>query len=214
VSALPFIITIDGPAASGKGTLARKISAHYGLSHLDTGLTYRAVAREMLREGKNLDDEKQVLLIAQSLDLSQLDRAVLSAHEIGETASRIAVFASLRKVLVAAQRRFVLSHSRGVVLDGRDTGTIVVPEAAAKLYVTASPEIRARRRYEEVIARGAQANLEAILADIKRRDMRDMTRKEGALKQAADAYLLDTSKLTIEAAFLSACRFIDGKRKM
>jgi len=212
VSALPFIIAIDGPAASGKGTLARRIAAHYCLPHLDTGLTYRAVAQIMLRDHVPLDNVTQATSIAHRLDLSRLDADSLSLHEIGEAASKIAVFAPLRQALVAAQRRFALSQKTGAVLDGRDIGTIVVPEASAKLYVTALAEIRAKRRYDEIIARGKQADLAAILADITRRDVRDMTRREGALKQAQDAYLLDTTKLTIETAFVQACHFIDARR--
>jgi len=210
----PLIIAIDGPAASGKGTLARQIAAHYGLAHLDTGLTYRGVAQQMLREGKNLDDETAALAIAQKLDLSQLDKdsLALSAHEIGEAASKIAVFACLRQALVAAQRTFALSQISGVVLDGRDIGTVVMPDATIKFYVTATVQARAKRRAQEIIARGGQADLDNILVDIARRDARDMARKEGALKQAQDAHLLDTTKLTIEAAFLAACHFIDERQ--
>jgi len=209
MSKKPLIIAIDGPAASGKGTLARKIAAHYGLPHLDTGLTYRGVAEIMLCRGVSLEDEGQAVSIASKLDLSQLDISNLGRHEIGEAASKIAVFPRMRQTLVAMQRNFALSQPLGAVLDGRDIGTVVVPEAAAKLYVTASAEVRARRRYEEIVAKGKAADIATILADITRRDERDRHRREGALKQAQDAYLLDTSKLTIESAFLVACRFID-----
>jgi len=207
----PLIIAIDGPAASGKGTLARLIAAHYDLPHLDTGLTYRAVAAAMLQQGIALDDEGAALEIANKLDLSRLDAAKLSRHEIGEAASKIAVFAPLRQCLVAAQRHFAYSHPKGAVLDGRDIGTIVLPEARSKLFITASPEIRAERRYNEIITKGGVADFAAILADLNRRDARDSARKDGALKQAADAHLLDTTNLTIEEVLALAVKVIDTK---
>jgi len=207
-----FLIAIDGPAASGKGTLARKIAAHYGLPHLDTGLTYRGVAWQMLREGLCLENEAQAVATAQRLDLSRLEKTGLESHEIGEAASKIAVFPQLRRALVTAQRRFALSQDKGAVLDGRDIGTIVMPEAGIKFYVTAGIQARATRRHQEILAKGHGADFATILADITRRDARDQTRSEGALKQAPDAYLLDTTKLTIEEAFEHACRFIDAKR--
>jgi len=207
----PLIIAIDGPAASGKGTLARKLAAHYGLPHLDTGLTYRAVARGLLLEGISLEDEAQAVMMADRLDLSQLNADILGRHEIGEAASKIAVFPRLRQALVAAQRRFALSQAKGAVLDGRDIGTVVMPDATVKFYVTAAPEIRAARRYQEIITKGGSADFDAILADLHRRDARDRERAEGALKQALDAHLLNTTKLTIETACAQACHFIDGK---
>jgi len=213
VTSCPLIIAIDGPAASGKGTLSRKIAAHYGLAHLDTGLTYRAVAQVLLRNGMALENQAQAVAVAQKLDLSQLDFHNLAAHKIAETASKIATFPLLRQSLVVAQRDFALAQQNGAVLDGRDIGTVVLPDAQAKLYVTADAETRARRRYQQIIAKGDAADYEVILADLIRRDERDINRAEGALKQAPDAYLIDTTKLTIEKAFLAACRFIDSKRQ-
>lgn len=206
--AKPFVIAIDGPAASGKGTLARKLALHYHLPHLDTGLTYRAVANALLQKALPLDDENVAISVAQSLDLSRLDPAELSSHAIGEAASKVAVMANLRKVLVAAQRQFS-QMGVGAVLDGRDIGTIVCPDADVKLYILASPQARAERRYKEIIAKGGAADYADILADLERRDERDMNRAEGPLKPAADAHLLDTTKLSIEAAFAAACALID-----
>ena len=150
----PLTIAIDGPAASGKGTLSRRLAAHYGLPHLDTGLTYRAVAHAMMGADDALDDEGAAVRRAHALELGTLDRATLSAHEIGEAASRVAVMPAVRRALVEAQRRFA-SAGAGAVLDGRDIGTVVLPGATVKLFVTASPEMRARRRYDEMVERGA-----------------------------------------------------------
>jgi cytidylate kinase len=201
-------IAIDGPAASGKGTLGRLLAVHYGLRHLDTGLTYRAVAAAMLDAGGDLESEADAVAIAAGLDLSALDRDRLAAHPVGEAASRVAVMPKLRKVLVERQRAFA-EAAPGAVLDGRDIGTVVLPEAQAKLYVTASPEVRARRRTAEIRDRGMQADEAAVLEDIRRRDARDMARADSPLRPADDAYLLDTSGLDIEAAFQAAVEYID-----
>jgi len=195
-----LIIAIDGPAASGKGTLARRLAAHYGLPHLDTGLTYRAVAHALMQVGLPLDNEKLAAEVAASIDLGALDRAVLSTHEIGEAASKVAVMGAVRRALVEAQRKFAASGA-GAVLDGRDIGTVVCPDADVKLYVTATPEVRARRRHEEILSGGGVAEYEDILADIKKRDARDMNRADSPLKPAEDAYLIDTSEMDIESAF-------------
>lgn len=204
----PFIIAIDGPAASGKGTLARKLAAHYGLSYLDTGLTYRAVADALLEKHLPLDEEDIAVKIAGTLDLSSLDRNHLSEHKIGEAASKIAVMGRLRKTLVNLQRSFC-KKGKGAVLDGRDIGTVVCPDANVKLYIIASPEVRAERRYKEMLGKGENADFTAILADLKRRDERDMNRAESPLKPAEDAHLLETTKLSIEGAFNAACAIID-----
>ncbi|MEO1700424.1 MAG: (d)CMP kinase [Pseudomonadota bacterium] len=206
-----FIVAIDGPAASGKGTLARRLAAHYGWRHLDTGLTYRAVAHRLLESGSPLDDEGRIVAQAHALDLAQMDRTVLAQHTIGEAASRIAVMPTLRKALVDIQRAFA-HDGDGAVLDGRDIGTVVCPDAPVKLYVTASPEIRAKRRYHEIMAGGGVADEVHILRDIKIRDERDMSRSDSPLKPAADAHLLDTSDMTIEAAFNAARDIIDAAR--
>ena len=201
-------VAIDGPAASGKGTLARRIAETYGFHHLDTGLTYRAVARALLERRVPLDDEARAASIAASLDFSGLDRAVLSDHRIGEAASKVAVMPSVRAALVEAQRRFA-EREPGAVLDGRDIGTVVCPDAAVKLFVTASPEVRARRRFEEIRAGGGDADEDAVLADLRKRDARDMQRSTSPLRPSDDAHLLDTSEMDIEAAFLAAKRLID-----
>lgn len=204
-----MIIAIDGPAAAGKGTLSRRIAETYGFHHLDTGLTYRATAKALLDAGLPLDDEGVAERVALDVELAGLDRDVLSAHEIGEAASKIAVMPAVRRALVEAQRAFS-KRAPGTVLDGRDIGTVVCPEAPLKLYVTASPEVRARRRYDEIIAKGLEADFESIFSDVKTRDERDMGRADSPLKPAEDAHLLDTSKMSIEAAFLAAKTIIDA----
>ena len=204
----PLTIAIDGPAASGKGTLGRMLAAHYVIRHLDTGLTYRAVAEALLARGFGLEDEVAAVELAETLDLDDLDRERLSAHGIGEAASRIAVLPALRRALVARQRAFALEPP-GAVLDGRDIGTVVLPEASAKLYVTASPEVRASRRAEEFRAKGMPANEDDLLADLARRDARDMARPDSPLRPAADAHLLDTSAMTIDTAFRTAIEVVD-----
>ena len=206
------MIAIDGPAASGKGTLARRLAAHYGLPHLDTGLTYRGVAHALLQKDLPLDDETIAEKAARELDLSSLQMSVLSAHEIGEAASKIAVMSGVRKILVQAQRDFASSTS-GAVLDGRDIGTVVCPNAEIKLYVTASPEARASRRFKEANEKGSGVSLEQILADIIKRDERDMGRADSPLRPAEDALLLDTSEMSIEQAFETVLSIIEQKLK-
>lgn len=202
------MIALDGPAASGKGTLARRIAGHYGFHHLDTGLTYRAAAKAMVDAGLPLDDEQAAARVASAIDLAGLDRTILSSHEIGEAASQIAVMPAVRRALVEAQRRFA-GRKPGAVLDGRDIGTVVCPNATVKLYVTAAPETRAQRRYDEIRAGGGAADYEAILADLKRRDARDMGRTDSPLRPAEDAHLLDTTEMGIETAFRAAKDLID-----
>jgi CMP/dCMP kinase len=204
----PLTIAIDGPAASGKGTLARRLAAHYGLRHLDTGLTYRAVAAALLDRGLGLEDEAAAVELAETLDLVDLDRERLAAHGIGEAASRVAVMPQLRRALVARQRAFAL-FPPGAVLDGRDIGTKVLPDACAKLYVNASPQERARRRAEELRGKGEAVDEEALAADLARRDARDMARADSPLRPAPDAHLLDTTSMTIEAAFRAAVEVVD-----
>ncbi len=202
-----LLIAIDGPAASGKGTLARRLARHFGLRHLDTGLTYRAVAAQLLAEGADLGDENAAVAAAETLDLSNLDRRRLSEHDIGEAASRIAVMPRLRRALREKQRAFA-GAPPGAVLDGRDIGTIVLPEARAKLYVTAAPQVRARRRMLEMNETGSQISEAAVLDDLERRDARDMARPDSPLRPAPDAYLLDTSDKDIEAAFQAAVDYV------
>ncbi|MBC7313650.1 MAG: (d)CMP kinase [Rhizobium sp.] len=207
-----FTIAIDGPAAAGKGTLSRLVAEHYGFHHLDTGLTYRAVAKALLDAGLPLDDEAVAEKTALEIELAGLDRSVLAQHTIGEAASRIAVMPAVRRALVAAQRRFA-AREPGTVLDGRDIGTVVCPDAPVKLYVTASPDVRARRRYDEIIAAGGSAEFDMVFADVKKRDARDMERADSPLKPADDAHLLDTSEMSIDAAFRAARDIIDAALK-
>lgn len=204
-----MIIAIDGPAAAGKGTLARRIAEAYGFHHLDTGLTYRATAKALIDAGLPLDDEAVAEDMARKVDLAGLDRSVLSRHEIGEAASKIAVMPAVRSALRETQRRFA-EKAPGAVLDGRDIGTVVCPEAPVKFYVTASAAIRAKRRYEEIVEAGGSADYDAIFEDVKRRDERDMGRTDSPLKPAEDAHLLDTTEMSIEAAFKAAKTIIDA----
>lgn len=204
----PLIIAIDGPAASGKGTLARRLAAHYGLPHLDTGLTYRAVAHRLLELGLPLQNVSAAETAAGQLDLGEMDREILSQHAVGEAASKIAVMPTVRRILVEKQRDFARDWP-GAVLDGRDIGTVVCPDAQVKLFVTASPDVRAGRRHDEMTANGKGVSYDTILADIMRRDARDMARDDSPLKPAVNAHLLDTSEMDIEAAFSAAKKIID-----
>ncbi len=207
-----MIIAIDGPAAAGKGTLSRQIAETYGFQHLDTGLTYRATAKALLDAGLPLDNEEVAEKMAREVELAGLNREVLSAHAIGEAASKIAVMPAVRRALVEAQRTFS-QRKPGTVLDGRDIGTVVCPDAAVKLYVTASPEVRAKRRYDEILGRGGEADFAEIFADVQKRDERDMGRADSPLRPAEDAHLLDTSEMSIEAAFQAAKVIIDAALK-
>jgi len=203
-----LIIAIDGPAASGKGTLGKKLAAHFGLRHLDTGILYRAVAKALIDAGEPLNDAAKAAAAARALDPSRFDEAALKTPAVGEAASIVSAFPEVRSVLVTFQREFA-AVPPGAVIDGRDIGTVVCPDAEVKLYVTASAEVRARRRLGEIEHNGGHADFAEILADIERRDERDMGRADSPLKPAADAHLLDTSEMDIEAAFLAAKAIID-----
>jgi cytidylate kinase len=202
-----MIIAIDGPAASGKGTLAKRLAVHYGLPHLDTGLLYRGVARSLLDAGASLEDATAATRAAEALDLSALDEGRLRGAEMGEAASVVAAVPSVRAALLALQRRFA-ADPRGAVLDGRDIGTVICPDAEVKIFVTASPEERARRRHRELVGRGEAAAFETVLDDIRRRDARDGARSSAPLRAATDARLLDTTALDIEAAFRAAVAIV------
>jgi cytidylate kinase len=203
-----LLIAIDGPAASGKGTLARRLADYYHLPHLDTGLTYRAVAHRLVTHGLPLDNAAAAATAARQVDLTNLDKHALSAHAVGDAASRVAVIPEVRRILVEKQRDFARQPG-GAVLDGRDIGTVVCPDADVKLYVTASAEVRAQRRLRDIENRGGTADVAGILADIRRRDERDTGRADSPLKPAADAHLLDTSDMSIEAAFRAARTIVD-----
>ncbi len=205
-----MIIAVDGPAASGKGTLGKRIAAHYGLNHLDTGLLYRAVARALLDEGKLLTDEDAAIAAARQLDFHTLDEARLRGAEAGEAASVISVYPGVREALLRGQREFA-GQKPGAVLDGRDIGTVICPEADAKIFVTASPEERAKRRWLELQKSNPALAYESVLADIRKRDERDSGRVAAPLKMADDARLLDTTKLDIEAAFQTALGLIEAE---
>ncbi|MGZ5863318.1 MAG: (d)CMP kinase [Methyloceanibacter sp.] len=204
-----MIIAIDGPAASGKGTLAKRIAAHYGLAHLDTGALYRAVARDTLARGQNPTDAKAARAAAEALDGGTLDDPGLRGPGLGEAASLVAAHPEVRAALLAYQRAFAGAKT-GAVLDGRDIGTVICSDAEVKLFVTATPEERARRRYRELLVAGISISSTEVLADIKRRDERDKGRAAAPLRKAPDAYLLDTTNLDIDAAFRAAIDLIDA----
>ncbi len=206
-----MIIAIDGPAASGKGTLGKRLATHYGYRHLDTGLIYRAVAKSLIDAGHSLTDEARATAAAVALDAGQLGNPALKTDTVGQAASVISVFAGVRAALLDFQRDFA-SHPPGAVLDGRDIGTVICPNADVKIFVVASPEVRAKRRAQEILARGAAVDEAAVLADIKSRDERDRNRAAAPLKPAPDARLLDTSQLDIEGAVRAAIDIIEAVR--
>jgi CMP/dCMP kinase len=206
-----MIIAIDGPAASGKGTLGKRLSEHFGFAHLDTGLLYRAVARVLRDREVALTDEEAAHDVALNLDVTHLDDPRLRGAEMGEAASVISGYQPVRDALLAFQRQFA-EQPPGAVLDGRDIGTVVCPHADVKLFITAAPEERARRRHLELMKRGETTEYENILKDIRRRDERDMNRSTAPLKPAADAITLDTTDLDAEAAFQAALDLVQRKR--
>ena len=206
-----MIIAIDGPAASGKGTLGKRLAAHYGLRHLDTGLLYRAVAQAVLDSGYRLDDAARAAVAAQALDPAQFDEATLKSHAAGEAASVVSAIPEVRAALLRFQQDFAAAPP-GAVLDGRDIGTIICPFADVKIFVTASPEVRAKRRAIEMRRHGQAADESAILADIRRRDERDSKRAIAPLKPAADAHILDTSALDIDGVLREAIAIVEKAR--
>jgi cytidylate kinase len=204
-----MIIAIDGPAASGKGTLARRIAAHFELAYLDTGSLYRAVARDVRHAGQSLDDPIAAAAAARALDAASLDDPGLRDPGVGDAASIVAKIPQVRAALLDFQRDFARQEP-GAVLDGRDIGTVVLPEADAKIFVVADTEVRARRRFLEMTAKGEPVTYEGVLEVIRRRDERDRSRDSAPMKPAADAMVLDTSALDVEAAFKAAIALIEG----
>jgi CMP/dCMP kinase len=207
-----MIIAVDGPTASGKGTISKALAAHYSLPFLDTGLLYRAVGRQVALNGGNADVAADALLACAFPD-SLLDDPVLRNEEVGGLASRVSVHPAVRAALNQRQVDFANQPS-GAVLDGRDIGTVIAPHADVKLFVTASAEIRARRRYEEMLARGFDVDFENILADIRARDKRDTERADAPLKPAENAHLLDTGDLTIGAAVQAAIAAVEARLRV
>jgi len=206
-----MIIAIDGPAASGKGTLGKRLAAHYGLRHLDTGLIYRAVAKAVMDAGQNPNDVAAATAAAKILDPSRFDETVLKTHSIGETASIVSAIPEVRAALLLFQRAFA-AQPPGAVLDGRDIGTVICPKADVKIFVTATPEVRARRRTAEYRFQGRHIDEAEVLADIIQRDKRDQNRAAAPLKQAPDAHLLDTTHLDIDAAIRAAIDIVEATR--
>ncbi len=207
-----IVIAVDGPAASGKGTLARKLAAHYGFAYLDTGSLYRAVGHAVTSAGHDPADEMAALAAARNLDLSNIDERAIRTAEAGAAASIVAAMPAVRAAILDLQRNFAHNPPnglRGAVLDGRDIGTVVCPDAKAKLFVTARPEIRARRRWLELNNSGSGITEAQVLEGIRERDRRDAERAASPMKPADDAHLLDTSDLSIEAAFGAAVAIID-----
>jgi cytidylate kinase len=204
-----MIIAIDGPAASGKGTIGRSLAQHYGLPHLDTGLLYRAVARILLDCGGAVGDAAAAAAVARGLGAGDLGDPRLRARAMGEAASSVAAIPEVRTALLALQRAFA-GQPGGAVLDGRDIGTVICPNADAKLFVTASAEERARRRHVELQAQGEDLGFAAVLADIRARDARDSGRAVAPLRPAPDARLLDTTGMDIDTAVRTAVAMIDG----
>jgi cytidylate kinase len=205
-----MIVAVDGPAASGKGTIARAIAVRFALPHLDTGLLYRAAALNLLQTGGDPDSE---FAAARACDISQIDfgDAELKSETVGGIASRISAYPLVREALLDRQRRFARQEG-GAVLDGRDIGTVIAPEAEAKLFVTARPEIRAQRRFAELQAAGLAVHYADVLADIRARDERDTGRDAAPLVMAEDADLLDTSEMEVKAAIAAAIAMVERKR--
>jgi cytidylate kinase len=209
---MSLIIAVDGPAASGKGTVAARLARTYGLPHLDTGLLYRAVGLKVLDAGGSLDDEAAAEAAARSLEVTGLSgNARLTTGEAGEAASRIAGYPGVRAALLDLQQTFARQPG-GAVLDGRDIGTVIAPDATAKLFITATAETRATRRWKQLTARGDAIGFDEMLADIVRRDERDAGRGAAPMVQAGDAVLLDTTDMDIETAFDAARRIVEAAR--
>lgn len=202
---MSFAIAIDGPAASGKGTISRAVAAHFGFAHLDTGLLYRAVGRRML-------DGVEPVEAAETLVADELDEDVLRVPEVAEAASKVAAIPEVRAALVDFQRAFA-RRAGGAVLDGRDIGTVICPEAEAKLFVIARAEVRAERRFRELVCKGLDVRYDDVLADVKARDARDMGRADAPLRPAEDAFEIDTSEMDIDTAVAAAIAAVEQARR-
>lgn len=211
---MSIVIAVDGPAASGKGTLARRLARHYRFAHLDTGRLYRGVAWRVIQTGTDPAQEAACAALATALDPGHLDSPELRSEAVGRMASRVSAFPAVRKALLDYQHRFVASPpggAAGAVLDGRDIGTVIAPAAQAKLFVTASVEERARRRHKELLEQGGEAIYAAVLQDLRDRDARDSSRAAAPLVQATDAFLLDTTSMDADAAFAAALAFVTSR---
>lgn len=206
-----FVIAVDGPAASGKGTIAARLGAEYGLPVLDSGLLYRAVGVRVAREGGDPDDQASAAAVALTLDPLELENPQVRTRAASELASRVAVHHDVRVALREFQQSFA-AQEPGAVIDGRDIGTVICPTAQVKIFVTAAPQVRAERRWKQLAANGEAVTYEDILADIQRRDARDAGRADSPMRPADDAVLLDTSEMTIEAAFDAARRIVEAAR--
>jgi CMP/dCMP kinase len=202
-----LVIAVDGPAASGKGTIARAIASHFNLPHMDTGLLYRAVALNLFRFGGDPGSEFEAMRACDLTSVS-LDDPDLRSEIVGSIASRISAYPSVREKLLERQRTFARQRG-GAVLDGRDIGTVIIPDADVKLFVTAAVEVRARRRLAELLSRGISAHLEDVVIDLKARDARDSSRAAAPLLQAEDAHLLDTSEMDVDAAIAAAIAIVE-----
>ncbi|WP_312166157.1 (d)CMP kinase [Phenylobacterium sp.] len=207
----PFVIAVDGPAASGKGTIASRLAEAYDMPMLDSGLLYRAVGVLLARHGGDFDDVAAAAAVARELTAEMLTDPAFRTREAGEAASRVAVHPPVREALRDMQQAFA-RRPGGAVIDGRDIGTVIAPQAPAKLYVTAAPEIRAERRWKQLKAQGEAVSYEDILGDIRKRDARDGGRADSPMRPADDSVLLDTSEMTIEQATDAARRIVEAAR--
>lgn len=206
----PLLIAVDGPAASGKGTIARALARHFGLPHMDTGMLYRAVALTMFRFGGDPNSEFEAVRACEGIAQIDPTDTELRSEAVGSIASRISAYPGVRAALLDRQRNFA-EQAAGAVLDGRDIGTVIAPHATIKLFVTASQEVRAQRRVRELLERGMPTHLEDVLVDIRARDARDSGREAAPLVQADDADLLDTSEMDIDAAIAAAIRLAEQR---